>query len=89
MRSSSAASLAKALMRTYRAIPADCVWSKKARAWIRAEGHDACDYPELPQRIGEMQFVFNTVPSMVIDEALLCITRPEEVANSDSGTLHV
>ncbi|MCL2810766.1 MAG: hypothetical protein FWD25_02630 [Clostridia bacterium] len=48
----------------------------KDRAWIRAEGHDACDYPELPRRISEMQFVFNTVPAMVLDEALLCITRP-------------
>jgi len=49
----------------------------KDRAWVRAEGHAACNYPELPRRIGEMQFVFNTVPSVVLDEALLCATGPE------------
>lgn len=47
------------------------------RAWIRAEGHAACDYPEVPGRIGEMRFVFNTVPAVVLDEALLRATRPD------------
>lgn len=49
----------------------------KDRTWIRAEGHVACDYPELPERIRDVQFVFNTVPAMVMDEALLTKTRPD------------
>ena len=49
----------------------------KDRAWIRAEGHAACDYPELLGRIREMQFVFNTVPALVLEGALLCATRPD------------
>jgi len=49
----------------------------KDRAWIRAEGHGACDYSELPDRIREMQFVFNTVPALVLEGALLCATRPD------------
>ncbi len=43
----------------------------KDRTWIRAEGHLACDLSELPQVVGEMSFVFNTAPAMVVDEALL------------------
>ncbi len=48
---------------------------EKDRTWIRAEGHTACDYERLSNHIGDIQFVFNTVPALVFDEELLALTR--------------
>jgi len=45
------------------------------RAEARALGCRAADYPELPELAGGFDYVVNTVPARVLDEALLCCLR--------------
>jgi dipicolinate synthase subunit A len=72
--------LGRTLARMLRGLGAH-VWvaarKAKDRAWIRAEGHAACDLPELPKRLPEVHFVFNTVPAQVLDEPLIALTRTD------------
>lgn len=49
----------------------------KDRTWIHAEGHDACGLSELAGSLGEIDFVFNTAPALVLDEVLLRHTRED------------
>ncbi len=49
----------------------------KDRAWIRAEGYEVCDLEEMQAHLPRMQFVFNTAPAPVLNEALLAKTRPD------------
>ncbi len=50
-----------------------CVSARKSEdfAWIRASGYESIKTSDIRQRIGEFDFIFNTVPVRVISEAEL------------------
>lgn len=44
---------------------------EEERTWAEALGFEAVNFEELPKRIGNFDFLFNTVPAMVLDAELL------------------
>lgn len=54
-----------------------CARNEVARAWARTDGKETISFEVLPEKIGEYEYVFNTVPSLVVDESVL------KNANSD------
>lgn len=42
-------------------------------------GYDVCTYEDLPQKVLEAHFIFNTVPAMIIDRNLLNSMSPEVI----------
>lgn len=68
-----------------------CVAARKSRdrATARALGCDAMDIPELEARLGEFDYIINTVPARVLSDAALCCIREDalllELASPPGG----
>ena len=70
--------IGKILARRLPAMGADtavCARKSADRAMIRALGTEALQYSELEGRIGDFDFIVNTVPDRVITKAMLCCCR--------------
>ena len=49
------------------------VCARKAydRAFVEAYGYDCCDFSQLPDKLYEFDYIFNTVPSLIMNNELL------------------
>ena len=68
-----------------------CVAARRADARVtaRAVGAESCDFSELESVIGSFDFIVNTVPARILDDALLCAAADDalllELASAPGG----